>query len=181
MLAVLPASDDPRTSWSFQEQEERFDDCIHLSVLIDAQTPYLPDPMTRPNLLQLSIKIERRSPIQHGHPLGISEDTIRAGQIVHAIDNPPVRSLPNTKDPSADKIPNMQDVLIVRWGEETQLYDRDVSEAYLATADWHMDEVVHQYISDMDQWRTHTQNSDVSMSTRYLRQWDFDISETVAA
>jgi hypothetical protein len=91
--------------------------------------------MTRPKLLQLPIKIERRSSSQHGHPLGISEDTIRAGQLVHASDNSPVRSLPNMKDPSTDIMPNMQEVLIGRWGEETQLYERDVAEAYLETAD----------------------------------------------
>jgi hypothetical protein len=178
---MLAQQSDLKQQLALAEQEKQFDECIRLRDLIDAQKPSLPDPMTRPDLLQLPIKIERRSSIQYGHLLGISEDTIRAGQIVHASDNPPVRSLPNTKDPSADIMPNMQEVLIVRWCEETQLHERDMAEAYLATADWNMEAAVHQYLSDMHQWRTHTQNSDVSMATRYLRQWDFDISEAVAA
>jgi hypothetical protein len=181
---MLAQQTDLEQQLALAEHENRLDDCIRLSDLIAAQTSYMPVLMTRPNLPQLPIQIEqieRRSSTPSGYPLGISEDTIRAGQIVHASDKLPVQSLLNMQDPSTDIMPNMQEVLILRWGAETQLYERDVAEAYLATADWHMDEAVQQYISDMLQWRTHTKNSDVSMATRYLRQWDFDISAAVAA
>ncbi len=108
-------------------KDERWDDCIRLSALIDAQTPNVPDQMTRPNLPHPHIKIERRSPITHGHPSVISEDTIRASQLAHAYDNPPIRSLPIKQEQSSDIMPDMHDALIARWFEETQLHDREIA------------------------------------------------------
>ena len=87
--------------------------------------------MTIQRPLSSHIKIERRSPVTHGHSSVISEDTIRASQLAHAYNNPPIRSLPIEQEQSSDIMSDRQDTLIARWFEETQLHDREIARAYL--------------------------------------------------
>ena len=131
-------------------KDERWDDCIRLRDLIDSQTPNVSEQMIRPNLSHPHIQIEWRSPITHGQPLVISEDTIRAAQRVHALDTPPIRPLPINQEQSSDTMIDMHEVLIGRCLEETQLYDRDMASAYLMTGNWQIEVTDDQYTSDIN-------------------------------
>jgi hypothetical protein len=124
------------------------------------------------------IKIEKRFPITHGHTSVISEDTIRASQLTHAYDNPPIRPLPILQEQSSDIIPDVQEVLMERFCVETQLFHRDITRPYLVPANWQIKETVDKYMSDMDQWRTHTHNHDKGTAEIYLQKWDFTIEKT---
>ena len=71
---------------------------------------------------------------------------------------------------------DMQETLIARWFQETQMQDREMASEYLVKADWQIDVAVEQYTSDINQWRAQTQVHDVSTEAKWIRRWDFDIS-----
>ena len=65
--------------------------------------------------------------------------------------------------------PDVQEALITRWFEETQLPDRETARAYLGTAHWQFNPALDQYTNDINQCLTQTQVNDVRSAEVYIR------------
>jgi len=126
-------------------------------------------------------KMEPRSPTTFEPAVEISDDMLRAAQLAHAYDSPPIRPLPIKQERYSDITPDIQDALIARWFQETQVHDRETARAYLMTAQWQFDAALDQYTYDINQWITQTQVNDVRAAATYIRHWQGDVPEAVAA
>ena len=113
-------------------KDERFDDCIRFCEAIAiAKAKDGQGPTKTPYRLHPQSKMESRSPTTFEPAVEISDDMLRAAQLAHAYDNPPIRPLPIKQERYSDITPDIQDVLIARWFQETQLHDRETARAYL--------------------------------------------------
>ena len=115
--------------------------------------------------------MDPRSPTTFEPDVEISDDMLRVAQLAHAYDNPPIRPLPINQERYSDITSDIQDVLIGRWFQETQLHGRETARAYLMTVQWQFDAPLDQYTYDINQWITQTQVNDVRAAATYIRHW----------
>jgi hypothetical protein len=183
--AAMISEQDLEQQLALAVKDERFDDCIRfceaIAIAKAAKAKDGQGHTKTPNRLYPQSKMEPRSPTTFQPAVEISDDVLRAAQLAPAYDNPPIRPLPIKQERYSDITPDIQDALIARWFQETQLHDRETARSYLMTARWQFDAVLDQYTYDINQWITQTQVNDVRAAATYIRHWQGDVPEAVAA
>ena len=178
--AMLVEQSDMQQRWDLAVKEKRWVDAARYRDIVKSKNAEDTTPAVHaPHSLPPRVKRERSTLIQ-ARPSDISEDTIRAAQLAHVYDNPPIRPLPIRQEPFSDTM-DMQEALIARWFQETQMHDREMASDYLVKADWHIDVAVERYTLDINKWCVQTQVHDVRTAALWIRRWDFDLSQAVAA